>query len=139
MSNLRAIAIGSTGAVGREVLKSALLSPSFSTVLSAGRRPVPQEFVPAEGKEKLKEETIDFEKPDETKLKGFNANAVIIRYRKLSSSRRLFYYANIFLGGWLLVWGLPEQTLGALLRLRRSIANVCFLSTSSSTSLEGLG
>jgi hypothetical protein len=80
MSTLRALTFGSTGQVGREVLASTLSSPAFSAVLSAGRRPVTEERLPAEGKEKLRQESIDFEHPDEGKLKGFAADAVIIRY-----------------------------------------------------------
>ncbi|KZV65037.1 NAD(P)-binding protein [Peniophora sp. CONT] len=68
-----AIIFGATGATGRHVLRELLESPTYSKVLEAGRRVTPVDKLPPSAKDKLEQQTIDFEKLEEnSKLQGYD-------------------------------------------------------------------
>lgn len=66
MSELSALVIGATGGTGQHILKHILASKDFSRVGEYGRR-VTQDV--GEGKAKLEQKVIDFEKLGEYGLK----------------------------------------------------------------------
>ncbi|VDC05170.1 unnamed protein product [Peniophora sp. CBMAI 1063] len=67
-----AVVFGATGATGRNVLRELLESPAYSKVLEAGRRVTPLDSLPAGAKDKLVQQTVDFEKLDAEKLQGYD-------------------------------------------------------------------
>lgn len=67
-----AVIFGATGATGRHVLRELLESPSYSKVLEAGRRVTPVDTLPASAKDKLVQQTVDFEKLEAEKLSGYD-------------------------------------------------------------------
>lgn len=77
MSGKSALIIGATGGTGQHVLKQLLASKDFTRVGEYGRR-VTQNIT--EGKEKLEQKTIDFEKLEEADLKEGKWDVVFITY-----------------------------------------------------------
>lgn len=77
MSGKSALIIGATGATGKHVLKQLLASKDYTRVGEYGRR-VTQDIT--EGKEKLEQKAIDFEKLEEAGLKEGKWDVVIVTY-----------------------------------------------------------
>lgn len=77
MSGKSALLIGATGATGQHVLKQLLASKDFTRVGEYGRR-VTENIT--EGKEKLEQKTIDFEKLESAGLKEGKWDVVFITY-----------------------------------------------------------
>lgn len=77
MSGLSALIIGATGGTGQHVLKEILASKDFTRVGEYGRR-VTQDV--GEGKGKLEQKIIDFEKLGESGLKEGRWDVVFITY-----------------------------------------------------------
>ncbi|KAG9033911.1 Protein fmp52, mitochondrial [Tulasnella sp. JGI-2019a] len=71
--------LGATGATGRHVLRELLASNHWNRVVEAGRRVTAADVVKGlEGKEKLVQKTIDFEKLETAGLREEKADVVII-------------------------------------------------------------
>ncbi len=79
MSGKSALIIGATGATGQHVLKQLLVSKDYTRVGEFGRR-VTQDIT--EGKEKLEQKVINFEKLEEAGLKDGKWDVVFITYVK---------------------------------------------------------
>lgn len=92
-SNVRlgqsALILGATGAVGRNLLAELLASPHFTKVGEYGRRVTSQErLARAEGRSKLEQKVIDFERLEEAGLGDGKWDVVFITYGRLRSSQR---------------------------------------------------
>ncbi|KAJ7102978.1 hypothetical protein C8R43DRAFT_1047469 [Mycena crocata] len=73
-----ALVLGATGQVGGYLLKELLARQHFTRVGEFGRRNTSLESLPAEGKDKLEQRTIDFEKPDAAGLRDGKWDVVFI-------------------------------------------------------------
>src|SRR6266567_717500 len=72
-----ALIIGATGQAGRHLLQNLLISPHFTRVGEYGRRLTPSEQI-INGKDKLEQKVIDFEKLQESGLKQGKWDVVFI-------------------------------------------------------------
>lgn len=79
VSGKSALIIGATGQTGRHLLQNLLISPHFTRVGEYGRRLTPAEHI-INGKDKLEQKAIDFEKLQESGLKQGNWDVVFITY-----------------------------------------------------------
>ncbi|KAJ3718626.1 hypothetical protein DFJ43DRAFT_1098005 [Lentinula guzmanii] len=77
MSAQTAVLIGSTGQTGQRLLKQLLSSPDYSQISEYGRRVTDLKSISG-GKEKLQQETVDFEKLNESGLKDGKWDVVFI-------------------------------------------------------------
>ncbi|KIM44450.1 hypothetical protein M413DRAFT_442432 [Hebeloma cylindrosporum] len=77
MSGKTALIIGATGQTGRHLLQNLLISPHFTRVGEYGRRLTPAEHI-VNGKDKLEQKVIDFEKLQESGLKQGHWDVVFI-------------------------------------------------------------
>ncbi len=73
-----ALLLGATGQTGRHLLKELLASPQYSRVGEFGRRLT--DLSTLEGKEKLTQKTINFEKIEESGMKEDKWDVVFILY-----------------------------------------------------------
>jgi oxidoreductase len=76
-----ALILGSTGQTGRHLLRELIACPTFSRVCEAGRRVTPAEDLASlQGREKLEQKVVDFERLDEAGLEGGQWDVVFIAY-----------------------------------------------------------
>ena len=78
-----ALILGSTGQTGRHLLRELIASPTYTRVCEAGRRVTPAEdlaALPSQGREKLEQKVVDFERLDEAGLKEGQWDVVFIAY-----------------------------------------------------------
>ncbi|KAK7031537.1 hypothetical protein R3P38DRAFT_2619789 [Favolaschia claudopus] len=73
-----ALILGSTGQVGGLLLKELLTTSTFTRVGEFGRRTTSLDALPAQGREKLQQKVIDFEKLDDAGLREGNWDVVFI-------------------------------------------------------------
>ena len=78
-----ALILGATGQTGRHLLRELIGSPTFTRVCEAGRRVTPAADLPAEGREKLEQKVVDFERIDEAGLKEGQWDVVFVTCVKL--------------------------------------------------------
>ncbi len=74
-----ALLLGATGQVGQNVLKELLASSHFTRVGEYGRRVTNIDTI-TNGKEKLEQKTVDFEKIDQAGLKDGKWDVVFITF-----------------------------------------------------------
>ena len=65
---MTALVVGATGQTGGHILRQVLNSPKYGRVLEAGRHVTPLDRLPADGRDKLEQRVIDFEKLSEMRL-----------------------------------------------------------------------
>jgi N-acetyl-gamma-glutamylphosphate reductase len=76
-----ALILGSTGQTGRHLLRELIACPTFTRVCEAGRRVTSAEDLSAlQGREKLEQVVVDFERLDEAGLKDGQWDVVFIAY-----------------------------------------------------------
>jgi N-acetyl-gamma-glutamylphosphate reductase len=75
-----ALILGATGRTGRHLLRELIASSDFTRICEAGRRVTPDEDLPAEGqgREKLEQKVIDFERLDDAGLNEGQWDVVFI-------------------------------------------------------------
>jgi N-acetyl-gamma-glutamylphosphate reductase len=90
-----ALILGSTGQTGRHLLRELITCPTYTRVCEAGRRVTPAEDLAAlQGREKLEQKVVDFERLDEAGLKEGQWDVVFITYVSILSFPFLFFSSD---------------------------------------------